>query len=46
MVWALAVGIVTLWLDGPLEQRCVSLGTTPQELTARIAALLTTVLRP
>jgi AcrR family transcriptional regulator len=40
MIWALAVGIVTLWLDGPLEQRCVSLGTTPEELTARIAALI------
>ena len=24
MVWALAIGIVTLWLDGPLEGRCVS----------------------
>ena len=46
MVWALAVGIVTLWLDGPLEQRCVTLGTTPQELTGRISALLTALLRP
>src|SRR5215467_15631226 len=44
MVWALAVGIVTLWLDGPLEGRCVSLGTTPQELTSQIAALLETLL--
>jgi len=43
-VWALAVGIVTLWLDGPLEARCVDLGTTPQELTARITALLTGLL--
>ena len=40
MVWALTIGIVTLWLDGPLEGRCVSLGTTPEELTAQIAALL------
>jgi AcrR family transcriptional regulator len=40
MVWALAIGIVTLWLDGPLEGRCVSLGTTPEGLTARITALL------
>lgn len=40
LIWALAVGIVTLWLDGPLEQRCVSLGTTPEELTSRIAALI------
>jgi AcrR family transcriptional regulator len=40
MVWALAIGIVTLWLDGPLEGRCVSLGTTPEGLTAQIAALL------
>ena len=44
MVWALAVGIVTLWLDGPLEGRCVSLGTTPGELTSQIAALLETLL--
>jgi AcrR family transcriptional regulator len=44
LVWALAVGIVTLWLDGPLEERCVDLGTTPQELTARITALLTGLL--
>ena len=44
MVWALSVGIVTLWLDGPLEGRCVSLGTTPQELTSQITALLKTLL--
>jgi len=44
LVWALAVGIVTLWLDGPLERRCVSLGTTPEELTSQIAALLETLL--
>lgn len=40
MVWALAIGIVTLWLDGPLEGRCVSLGTTPEGLTAQITTLL------
>jgi len=40
MVWALCVGIVTLWLDGPLEGRCVSLGTTPERLTADIARQL------
>ena len=45
LVWALSIGIVTLWLDGPLEARCVDLGTTPQELTARITALLTSMLR-
>lgn len=44
LVWALAIGIVTLWLDGPLEARCVDLGTTPGELTARITALLTGLL--
>lgn len=44
MIWALAVGIVTLWLDGPLEQRCVSLGTTPEELTSRISALIQSLL--
>jgi AcrR family transcriptional regulator len=37
MIWALCVGIVTLWLDGPLEGRCVSLGTTPEHLTRDIA---------
>ncbi len=42
MIWALSVGIVTLWLDGPLEQRCVSLGTTPAELTSRIVDLIET----
>jgi AcrR family transcriptional regulator len=40
MIWALAIGIVTLWLDGPLEDRCVSLGTTPEALTRQITALL------
>ncbi|HEU4421994.1 MAG TPA: TetR-like C-terminal domain-containing protein, partial [Pilimelia sp.] len=40
MVWALAIGIATLWLDGPLEGRCVSLGTTPEDLTAQITMLL------
>ncbi|MGI5176698.1 TetR/AcrR family transcriptional regulator [Dactylosporangium sp. CA-152071] len=43
-VWALAIGIVTLWLDGPLEGRCVQLGTTPEALTARITALLESLL--
>jgi AcrR family transcriptional regulator len=44
MVWALAIGIVTLWLDGPLEGRCTSLGTTPEALTAQITALLEAML--
>jgi AcrR family transcriptional regulator len=44
MIWALAIGIVTLWLDGPLEGRCVSLGTTPEALTAQVTALLQTLL--
>jgi AcrR family transcriptional regulator len=44
MVWALAIGIVTLWLDGPLDGRCVSLGTTPEGLTAQITALLENLL--
>ena len=44
IVWALAVGIVTLWLDGPLEGRCATLGTTPEHLTTQIAALLETLL--
>ncbi|HEU5388528.1 MAG TPA: TetR-like C-terminal domain-containing protein [Streptosporangiaceae bacterium] len=43
-VWALSVGIVTLWLDGPLEDRCVTLGTTPEQLTSQIAALWETLL--
>jgi AcrR family transcriptional regulator len=45
LVWALAIGIVTLWLDGPLEGRCVSLGTTPEELTRQITALLERLMR-
>jgi AcrR family transcriptional regulator len=44
MVWALAIGIVTLWLDGPLEGRCAKLGTTPEALTAQITALLESML--
>jgi AcrR family transcriptional regulator len=44
MVWALAIGIVTLWLDGPLEGRCVSLGITPEALTAQVTALLESLL--
>lgn len=44
LVWALAIGIVTLWLDGPLEGRCVSLDTTPEALTAQVTALLTGLL--
>jgi AcrR family transcriptional regulator len=43
-VWALAIGIVTLWLDGPLESRCVQLNTTPEALTARITAMLESLL--
>jgi AcrR family transcriptional regulator len=45
MIWALATGIVTLRLDGPLENRCAAMGTTPEELTARITALLEAMLR-
>ena len=44
IVWALAIGIVTLWLDGPLEGRCVSLGTTPEDLTVQITTLLESML--
>src|ERR1051326_2342633 len=33
-------GIVALWLDGPLEARCESLGTTPEILVTQITALL------
>jgi AcrR family transcriptional regulator len=40
MVWAIASGIATLWLDGPLAGRCASLGTTPEALTAQITVLL------
>jgi AcrR family transcriptional regulator len=44
-IWALAVGVVTLWLDGPLEHNCADVGLTPQELTARISVLLESLLR-
>lgn len=40
MIWALSIGIVTLWLDGPLQDRCVRLETTPEALTAQITAQL------
>ncbi len=40
LVWALGGGMVTLWLEGRPEGRCVSLGTTPEHLTKDIAAQL------
>lgn len=43
-IWALSVGIVTLWIDGPLEARCVQQDTTPEALTAHIGQLVTSLL--
>jgi hypothetical protein len=36
--------LIKALLDGPLEGRCVSLRTTPQELTSQIATLLEALL--
>jgi AcrR family transcriptional regulator len=46
LVWALATGIATLWLDGPLQGQCASIGTTPEQLTAQITTLLEALLSP
>jgi AcrR family transcriptional regulator len=43
--WSLAVGYVTLWLDGPVEARCEALGTTPAEMFRRVAATVEELLR-
>jgi AcrR family transcriptional regulator len=43
--WSLAVGYVTLWVDGPIEARCHALGTTPAELMERVADAVESLLR-
>jgi AcrR family transcriptional regulator len=40
MAWALGHGLAALWLDGPLESRCVQMGTSPEALTTRVARML------
>jgi AcrR family transcriptional regulator len=40
MVWALGHGLAALWLDGPLEDRCARLGTSPAALTQQVGQLL------
>ncbi|MCK9903107.1 hypothetical protein CC117_27185 [Parafrankia colletiae] len=45
MFWSLAVGYVTLWLDGPVEARCAVLGTTPDEMIRRVASAVEELLR-
>ncbi|THJ75771.1 TetR/AcrR family transcriptional regulator [Candidatus Frankia alpina] len=45
MIWSLAVGYVTLWLDGPVEARCTALGTTPDEMIRRVASTVEALLR-
>ena len=44
MVWSVAVGIVTLWIDGPLDVKCTAAGTTVPALTAQISALVESLL--
>jgi AcrR family transcriptional regulator len=43
--WSLAVGYVTLWLDGPVEARCEALGTTPAQMFRRVASTVEELLR-
>jgi AcrR family transcriptional regulator len=43
--WSLAVGYVTLWLDGPVEARCQALGTTPAQMFQRVASTVEELLR-
>lgn len=45
LFWSLAVGFVTLWVDGPVEARCTQLGTTPEQLIRRVAATVEGLLR-
>lgn len=45
LLWSLAIGYVTLWLDGPVEARCTSLGTTPDEMIKRVAAAVEELIR-
>lgn len=45
LFWSLAVGYVTLWLDGPVEARCTALGTTPEQMIRRVASTVEELLR-
>jgi AcrR family transcriptional regulator len=45
LFWSLAVGFVTLWVDGPVEARCHALGTTPPELIGSVAAAVEELMR-
>jgi AcrR family transcriptional regulator len=45
MFWSLAVGFVTLWLDGPVQARCTAVGTTPSEMISRVASTVEALLR-
>jgi AcrR family transcriptional regulator len=45
LFWSLAVGFVTLWVDGPIEARCSVIGTTPLELMRTVAAAVEELLR-
>lgn len=44
MVWAIATGIATLWLDGPLEGHCQSIDIAPEVLTRQVTTLLENLL--
>ena len=45
LFWSLAVGYVTLWVDGPVEARCGELGTTPLEMMRQVARAVESLLR-
>lgn len=45
LFWSLAVGFVTLWIDGPIEARCSVVGTTPLELMRTVAGAVEELLR-
>ncbi|GAA4370157.1 TetR/AcrR family transcriptional regulator [Agromyces bauzanensis] len=45
LFWSLAVGYVTLWVDGPVEARCHALGTTPEEMIERVGDAIASLLR-
>ncbi|SNQ49598.1 Transcriptional regulator, TetR family [Frankia canadensis] len=45
LIWSLAVGYVTLWLDGPVEARCAALGTTADDMIRQVASTVEELLR-
>jgi hypothetical protein len=45
MAWSIGTGLASLSLDGPLEHMCSEQGTTVEDLTAKVARLVESMLR-